>query len=499
MAGAGSQSEPLAAALPHSLDAERSILGAILLDNSIFPENLEADNAVFSPGRAISDFFLEQHRVIFLAMKALREKGSPIDMPLLTEYLLTISQLDRAGGPAYISALADGLPRATNVKHYVEIVKKKSALRRAIYEAQRIITSSLESGADPASISASLSMAADRVKLPAANGNGHGYSLDLMPFLGKEYPAPDHLVEGVIPRGGSALMFALPHRLKSWFTLALALQSTRRGMIMGTLECLRPVRTMLVQVEDFPGQVQWRMKQLLACSDYHDCDPDNVKVIERQQFDAMRREHPSDERWLEAMTREVELKKCDHIIFDVLRRVFLGDINSPKDTAVFLESVDRLRTATGCAVTLVHHSNKKEAELMSSAAGSYNLPGWANVVMEFKRKTIDGAKTLVEIEIDNKLAVSPEPMRMVLDLGAGVPLRLETLDEGVGLVEAMERLGGEWTVRDLAEALEVHKANAYRRLKKWVASGTVERITGGKRGGNHRGGLARFRFISDGE
>jgi hypothetical protein len=154
-----------------------------------------------------------------------------------------------------------------------------------------------------------------------------------------------------------------------------------------------------------------------------------------------------------------------------------------------------LREPFNCAVTVVHHANKKDSELMTAAAGSYNLPGWANVVIEFKRKTSEGAVTHVEIEVDNKLAQSPEPMRMVLDLTSEAPVRVEALEDGTGFPDAMERLGSEWTVRDLAEVLEVHKTNANRRLKKWIASGLVEKISTGKRG--RTGGLARYRATGE--
>lgn len=62
-----------------------------------------------------------------------------------------------------------------------------------------------------------------------------------------------------------------------------------------------------------------------------------------------------------------------------------------------------------------------------------------------------------------------------------------------GIREAHERLGSEWTVRDLTEALKIHKSNAYRRLKMWAAVGKVEKVSGGKRG--RRGSLARYRFL----
>jgi hypothetical protein len=129
---------------------------------------------------------------------------------------------------------------------------------------------------------------------------------------------------------------------------------------------------------------------------------------------------------------------------------------------------------------------------MTAGAGSYNFAGWANVMIQFKRKVVEGQITHVEIEVDNKLAQSPEPMRMTLDLNSELPLRVENLEDGTGIIEAQERLGNEWTVRDLSEVLEVHKANAQRRLNKWLKSGAVEKISASKRG--RSGGLARYKF-----
>lgn len=82
---------------------------------------------------------------------------------------------------------------------------------------------------------------------------------------------------------------------------------------------------------------------------------------------------------------------------------------------------------------------------------------------------------------------------MVLDLKSETPVRLENVEDTSGLQELRDALGGDWTVRDLAEAMNVHKSNAQRRLKKLMAAGIVEKLVGGKRG--RAGGLARYKFV----
>jgi replicative DNA helicase len=122
--------------LPHNLEAERSVLGAILVHNDAF--NLAAQ--VIDSG----DFYRDAHRRIFDKMVALNERHDAIDFVTLKEELAKSGQLDDVGGPAYIASLADGVPRATNVEYYAKIVKEKSTLRNLIYAANKILANAYE-------------------------------------------------------------------------------------------------------------------------------------------------------------------------------------------------------------------------------------------------------------------------------------------------------------------------------------------------------------------
>jgi len=147
--------------LPHNLEAERSILGAILLDNYALNTAVEKLRA--------EDFFLSQHRHIFERMVQLGEKQQGIDTVTLMEDLSRNGRLEAAGGVAYLSQLADGLPRVTNVEHYARIVREKSILRSLIFSASAIQEQALAAG-DEADIildraeSAIFQLAEDRVR-----------------------------------------------------------------------------------------------------------------------------------------------------------------------------------------------------------------------------------------------------------------------------------------------------------------------------------------------
>src|SRR5579862_5640712 len=124
--------------LPHNLEAERSVLGAILLRNEAF--NLAAE--VIDAG----DFFRDAHRRIFDKMVKLAERADAIDLVTLKEELGRAGELEEVGGPAYITALVDGVPRSTNVEHYARIIKEKATLRSLIYSANKIVSTAYEGG-----------------------------------------------------------------------------------------------------------------------------------------------------------------------------------------------------------------------------------------------------------------------------------------------------------------------------------------------------------------
>src|SRR4026208_518490 len=118
-------------ALPHNLEAERSVLGAILINNHAFNQAAEVIDA--------QDFFRDAHRRIFEKMVALTDKSNPVDLVTLKDELVRSSELDEVGGPAYVSALTDGVPRSANVEYYAKIVKEKSTLRRLLQSANDVL------------------------------------------------------------------------------------------------------------------------------------------------------------------------------------------------------------------------------------------------------------------------------------------------------------------------------------------------------------------------
>ncbi len=126
--------------MPHSLDAEKAVLGAILIDNSTFDQAAEA----LTP----DDFYFEGHRKIFMSMLELSRTFKPIDTLTVANELQNTNELEGLGGLPYVSGLMDGVPRVANIEHYVRIIKEKSTVRRLIHSANEILVRGFSSEED---------------------------------------------------------------------------------------------------------------------------------------------------------------------------------------------------------------------------------------------------------------------------------------------------------------------------------------------------------------
>ncbi len=122
--------------LPSNLEAERAILGAILLDD-------KAVLTIFEILKA-QDFYLESHRRIFEKMMQLTNESRPIDLVTLKDALQRAGELESVGGAVYLAGLTDGLPRAINIEFYAQIVKEKSTLRRLIQVSNEMMSRSYQ-------------------------------------------------------------------------------------------------------------------------------------------------------------------------------------------------------------------------------------------------------------------------------------------------------------------------------------------------------------------
>jgi replicative DNA helicase len=227
-------------ALPSSIEAERLILGVVLLDNVAInqaAENLKPD-----------DFFLGSNRRIYEKMIALYERGQAIDPLTLQEELRRAGELEKVGGPAYIAALFDGVPRFSNIENYVELVKGKSMLRRLITSANQIMAMAFDDEEEPEEIldkaeSLILAIGEDRIKQGFVHiGDVAARQLtvieetagreQLITGLATGFSDLDYMTSG-LQRGDLIIVAARPSMGKTAFSLNIAQNAATRPQYNG--------------------------------------------------------------------------------------------------------------------------------------------------------------------------------------------------------------------------------------------------------------------------
>lgn len=125
---------------PQDIIAEKSLLGAVMIDENVLPEVI----TVIKP----TDFYEENHRLIFEAMQNLYDAHKPIDLLTLTNELKSLKKLKQIGGAAYLTELSNFVPAASHAKAYADIVNKASTQRRLIKAGTEIINKAYEDGAE---------------------------------------------------------------------------------------------------------------------------------------------------------------------------------------------------------------------------------------------------------------------------------------------------------------------------------------------------------------
>ncbi len=118
---------------PHDIEAERSLLGSMLISSDACHEILSLATK--------DDFYLDSHRILFEAMLAVEEQGNPVDVTTLTSYLMNKKSLDKIGGVDYLLQLSESVPTTAHSQYYLKILSEKSLLRRLIKQSTDIIES----------------------------------------------------------------------------------------------------------------------------------------------------------------------------------------------------------------------------------------------------------------------------------------------------------------------------------------------------------------------
>lgn len=214
----------------------------------------------------------------------------------------------------------------------------------------------------------------------------------------------DHLVFPIVPRSGAVLLYGLPKELKSWFAVALAVDVAFGRNALGYFPVSRAAKTLFVQVEDPEFLTRQRIKQVTAGQDFRKLvGLGMLKVVPRCPLNL------TDPVWIGALEEELRGFKPELVVLDVLRRLFRGNVADSKETAEFLQILDRLRDTFHCAIVLVHHARKTESSaIQSMALGSVNLTAWGDVLIYTNGKRQVGNASVADLQIETKSSLPAE-------------------------------------------------------------------------------------------
>lgn len=214
--------------LPHNIDAERSLLGAVLMDNSrldVVAETIQPD-----------DFFHAHHRTIYVAMLKLAEDEQAIDLLTLNDFLHTQSKLDAAGGAAYLAQLTDGVPHVSNVKFYAEIVHQKSVLRGLIYATNAIqqLALSGDENAETVIAAANKSLSEVTQTLNGDAGKNPAVVIGFSSVLKRECAPVEYAIQPLLSSRGTGEIYAWRGTGKSFIGTQMAVDiSLGKEMMFG--------------------------------------------------------------------------------------------------------------------------------------------------------------------------------------------------------------------------------------------------------------------------
>src|ERR1051326_4596317 len=201
--------------LPVNYDAERNVLGAILVDSSTPNASIKIAR---DAGLVAEDFFLEENRRSYRNMLVIDSCGNPIESVSLFENLTQNRELDLAGGAAYISNLMDGMPRLTNVGYYAKIVKEKSRLRQIINVTQRIQNDALAGYTSPDMLATEMETFA---KQPTS-GDNPAIVVDFHELASLKLPEPKWMIEPLLTHGGTMMIYSWAGWGKSFIATEMA-------------------------------------------------------------------------------------------------------------------------------------------------------------------------------------------------------------------------------------------------------------------------------------
>lgn len=476
--------------MPACNAAERSVLGACLLDNELLPEVIT--------GLRESDLSLDAHRKLYRAMAALHDAGRPIDLLTLTEELLHRHELDAIGGAGYIADLTNGIPRRSSVKHYIDIVRERAGQRYAMHVAEAI-QHAAQAGGNVGELTKRFSEAGEQIAGYSALPNGAWRDIFHTYEDFQNAPPLSFAIEGVVQEGGIGIIAGLVGNGKTLALLALVQAMLTGKPLFDFFAVPRRSERVVYLVPESALSPFWARLQMFRLDGFVQSGELLVRTLSAKEQVSL-----SDSRILQAV-------EGADVILDTVVRFFEGSENDADSSRAFADVLFKLLGAGARTITAAHHSPKsfENADrmtlenalrgsgdigaMLSTAWGIRQVDAAANriYVQNLKARDFQPCEPFViegrpHLDQTGHFKMTEAPgtageLREYIEhrKGGAPPLS----DKGEKLQRALEMRAGGSSVRMIASALGVSKSA----IQKWLGEydsrlstnlSTVDRVNG---------------------
>jgi len=383
--------------LPASVDTERAVLGAMLLNNAFIAqaESLTPDH-----------FTLDSHRKIYRCMLELWADGVAADFITVGELLRTRRQLDAIGGAGYVASLTEGVPVRTSIDHHIRILHEKKQLRDIIASGNKAVSRAYNQGEKPSDILKDLETSAISIAADTAVRDQDIF-LNVTQFMNQYQEQIEWRVDGVIEVGTNGIMVALPKAGKSFVSVGLAVSLAVGVPWLGFP--VKRTRTAVVSREDYAGTTARRIRRYIAGNGLSEEDVKQwLWVSSRSEIKNLLLDSPSD---LRLLINNLKRHKTEFCILDVLNVLHAKDENDNSEMRQVLKCVDHIRNEVGCQVLVIHHAKKQWEEAMTLsewARGSTAIGGFAEFLIGVR--LVDEESQVRQMKFETKAA---DPVRPI--------------------------------------------------------------------------------------
>ena len=360
--------------LPHDLESERAVLGSCLRLGSLPEGDVVA-------GLRPCDFWRDAHRVVFRVMRDLSADGTKIDL-LTIKSRLSLKELEDVGGPAYIAALADGVPSSTNSIAYAGIVRERADARAMLVELERARHRLYsEPSAAGNGLASDLCTALEAIREGSDTRQDDLQLVDDLEMIAR--PEPAALVMGMLISGSLVGLYG-PTGVGKTFTaiqLGICICTGRSFLGAPVPEPGNVVHVLAEGAGRFGARLRAAKRSLGLAVDeslgYYTL-PKEVDLMNRTAVNRL---------IVEARPVSPRL-----VIIDTVNRNMGGNENSSEDMAQFVASCDRIRSSLGTTVLLVHHtgweqSRERGSSVLRAAVDTWmSLKGVGSVILSCEKQ-----------------------------------------------------------------------------------------------------------------